>query len=62
MLPVVLSLKTLFSMWAARILLFADISSGTLETEVWPLNVLSEQTTVDVPLRVKKIPLTLFKN
>lgn len=60
-LPAVLPLKMLFSIEAVRTLLSADISRGTLETEVWPSKVLFEQTRVDVPSRFKKIPLTLSK-
>ena len=43
-------------------MLLVAISRGTAETDIWPENVLSKQVTVDVPLRVKKIPLVLFKN
>ena len=62
MLPVVFPVKVLFSMRAVKMLLFAVISKGTLEMEVWSWNVLFEQSRVDVPFRVKKIPLVLFRN
>ncbi len=62
MLPVMLPLKTLFSMWVVKVLPAADISNGTLETEVCPSKVFSEQTTEEVPFSVRKIPLELFRN
>lgn len=61
-LPAVLLSKTLLLICIVKVLLFAATSIGTLETEVWFLNALLEQATVDVPLRVKETPLTLFKN
>ena len=49
-------------MVAVRTLLLAAIPSGTSEMEVCPSKVFPEQTTVDVPLKVKEMPLVLFKN
>ena len=62
MLPVVLLLKMLFSISIPTELSLANIVSGILDGEDWPSNLLSEQTTAEVPFIVKKIPLALFKN